>query len=555
VGAQANTLFDWVRPGCTTKLYVDLSGIPIWMMVHMSKRQMPVRDAEYIREAYIQVFRNGGENVWMMPREFFERETEDTMFAEPFKWNAMLELSKVIRRMKLPRMPATAATAILFSAITTVTDQWGGLSGENDRHISTYAALGPCLRNWFHFVSDRQVVRGTRDPGNYKSIFVPWVTYEYPQVLERFKDYARAGGTLVFTDDDAFTWNINGEKFGAAWEELAGVRRLEPRTDEAIMTVRASEHIDLPDGFTLGALVPGYKVEALNDKVVTIAAFPNGDPAITMHPYGRGKVYCFAADPLYARYENPNKWSTVSEGSPMVRFFGTIQNAAGVKAGHDIWRFKLPPYKTDIFRRESGLCLTNNYVYEVNEPLLEPNNLDLRGTYSYDRAPEAMADVGATDVPFAKGRLTNRLQAFETREKSKSSTLAHIASQTPKWVVSWMDPAPVTVIFDLKNDQTLTQCRLVFSGAMPALVVHGSKDAKSWTRLASTFEEVAGTDVKDVRLYLDDGYRSGQAAGSTTTAGPYRHVRFDFATRKAKDAFELCEVAIWGVLPRQRVRE
>ena len=77
VGAQTNTLFDWVRPGCTTKLYVDLSGIPTWMMVHMSTRQMPVRDAEYIREAYSQVFRNGGENVWLMPREFFEREIED----------------------------------------------------------------------------------------------------------------------------------------------------------------------------------------------------------------------------------------------------------------------------------------------------------------------------------------------------------------------------------------------------------------------------------------------------------------------------------------------
>ena len=45
-----------------------------------------------------------------------------------------------------------------------------------------------------------------------KTVFVPWATYEYPGVLEGFKEYARAGGTLVFTDPEAFTWNINGEK-------------------------------------------------------------------------------------------------------------------------------------------------------------------------------------------------------------------------------------------------------------------------------------------------------------------------------------------------------
>ena len=549
VGAQTNTLFDWVRPGCNTKLYVDLSGIPVWMMVHMAKRQMPVRDAEYIREAYSQVFRNGGENVWLMSREFFERETEDAMFAEPFKWRAMLELSNVIRTMKLPRMPTSADTAILFSAITTVTDQWGGLSGDNDRHISAYAALGPCLRNWFHFVSDRQVYRGTRDLAAYRTVFVPWATYEHPEVLERFKAYARAGGTLVITDHDAFTWNIDGEPFGAAWEQLAGVRRAGPRTGPAIMTVRASSHLDHPDGLTLGALVPGVRIEPIHDGVETIATFPDGGAAITLHRYGKGKVYCFAADPLYARYENPRKWSTVAEGSPIVQFFGAIQRAAGVRADRDIWRFKLPPYRTNIFRRASGLCLTNNYVYDVNEPLLEPNNRDLKGSYSYTRPPDAMADTAVADVPFSSGRLTNRLAAFETRVKTKSSTLAHIESQTPNWVVSWKDPAPVSITFDLKSDQDLSRCRLVFSGAMPALMVRGSREGTAWTALASTSEEVADDDVKDVRLYLDDGYRSGQASDSTTTAGPWRYVRLDFAARRSDHDFELCEVEIWGALP------
>lgn len=550
VGGQTDTLFDWVRPGGTTKLYVDLSGKSVWMMMHMAKRQMPVRDPEYIRECYSQIFRNGGESVWLMNSAFFEAELRDAMFTEPFKWNAMLELAQVIRKMRLPKMPEIADSAILFSSVTTVTDQWGGFSGDNDRHLSAYAALGPCLQNWFHFVSDRQIVRDTRDLNDYKTVVVPWATYEYPEVLDKFKAYAKAGGVLIVTDADAFTWNINGEKFGAAWEELSGVRRIEARQDEAIMTVRASEHLDLPDGFGLSALVPGNRVELVNDNVVTIATFPNGDPAITMHPYGKGKVYYFAADPLYAVYQHPQKWSTVAQGSPVVQLLGAIQTAAGVGSGHEIWRFKLPPYKTDLYRKEPGLCLTNNYVYDVNGALLEPNNRDVKGTYSYDRAPDAMADEAVADVPFRTGHLTNRLAAYETRSKDQRATPAHIESETPKWVVAWKDPAPIGITFDLKSDQPLMQCRLAFSGAMPSLTVSASKDGKSWTRLASTAAEVAGIDVKTVRLYLNDANRSGKGKNTENTRdGLYRHVRFNFTTRKAGETFELCEVDIWGDYP------
>jgi hypothetical protein len=546
-GAATNNLFDWARPGGTTKLYVDLSGIPVWMMIHMSKRHAPVRDPEYIREAYSQIFRNGGAGVWLMSREFYELEAADAMFAEPFKWNAMMELTKSIRTMRLPKMPETADSAILFSGITTVTTQWGGLSGDNDRHLSAYAVLGPCLGNWFHFVSDRQIIRNERNLSDYKTIFVPWVTYEYPEVLEAFKRYADAGGTLVFTDPEAFTWNINGEKFGAAWEELSGVRRIERRTAESKMTVRDGGELGLPDGFTLSALIPGNKVRGLNENVDTIATFPNGDPAITRHRYGQGKVYCFAADPLYAVAEYPTKSSTVAKGSPVVQFFEAIQVAAGVEANQDIWRFKLPPYKTDVYRRESGVCLTNNYVYDVNEPLLEPNNRDLNGTYTYARAPDEIADAGAADVPFRTGHITNRLAAFETRDKYQEPGRGRITAETPKWVVSWKDHAPIGITFDLKSAQSLTQCRLFFSGAMPALTVRGSVDGKDWIWLASTAEEIARKDVKDVRLYLGGAHR----AGDSKNTGPirphaFRFVRFDFAERVATETFELCELDIWG---------
>ena len=158
-----------------------------------------------------------------------------------------------------------------------------------------------------------------------------------------------------------------------------------------------------------------------------------------------------------------------------------------------------------------------------------------------------MADVAAANVPFKTGHLTNRLAAFETRDKYKRSTLAHIEAETPKWVVAWKDPAPIGITFDLKSDQPLIQCRLVFSGTMPSLTVSGSKDGTKWLRLASTAEEVAGIEVKTARLYLNDADRSGKGKNvDSARDGLYRYVRFDFTARKAKAAFELCEVDIWG---------
>jgi len=96
-GGSTNCLFDWVRVGANTKLYVDLTEKPIWMMVHLSKDHAKVRDPEYIREMYSQVFRNGGQGLWLMSTEFFERELGDAMFAEPAKWRAMLELITGLR--------------------------------------------------------------------------------------------------------------------------------------------------------------------------------------------------------------------------------------------------------------------------------------------------------------------------------------------------------------------------------------------------------------------------------------------------------------------------
>jgi len=295
----------------------------------------------------------------------------------------------------------------------------------------------------------------------------------------------------------------------------------------------------------LTSIAPGWNIVPVNDQVQVLAAFQDGSPAVTLHPYGKGNVIFFAADPLragdYFAIPEPlfslgralDKKSLVAPGAPIVKFIEAIQKSAGVQMGRDIWRFKLPPFSEDPWQKETGLCLTNNYVFDVNEPLLELNNVETNGTYTYSHPPTGIPDVGppAAPISFSEGKLTNRLKAYKTRD---SKTYPYPKITTPDWVVSWIDTVPVNVTFDLKKEYPLKKLRFVYSGTMPAMEVIGSCDGKAWEKLATAPEETAGEDVKDVVQPL---------------RGKYRYVKLDFAARKAAQAFELCEVDIWGDLP------
>jgi len=539
-----SAFFDDVRVGAVTKAYVDLTGKPIWMMVHASVRHAARRQPEDIREMYSQVFRNGGQGLWLMSCEFFEVELADAMFSEPAKWRAMLQLSKTISKMRLPRLPDPDC-AILMSSDSQQTTLWGQFWGDDgDTVISAYAIVGPLLRSWFHFVTDRQIERGTRDLGDYKVLYVPFAPYERASVVEKIGEYAKAGGTVVVTDTEAFTWNLDGERHGPRWEKISGIRKVSKKDSVATFATLDPNPLPLARRLSLTSIEPGWNIVPIDDKVQILATFEDGSPAVTLHPYGKGRVIFFAADPLRAsdhfRIPKPlfslayalDKKSLVGPGAPIVTLIEAIQKSAGVRMGRDIWRFKLPPFAEDPWQKETGLCLTNNYVFDVNEPLLEPNNVATGGTYAYSRFPTGIADVGEPDAPisFSEGKLTNRLKAYETRQRFGPRKM-NFDKITPQWIVSWTDTAPTAVTFDLKQPYPLGRVRLFYSGTLPALTVSASGDGTTWTRLAGHPEETAGADVKDATLSL---------------SGKHRYLRLDFAERKTGDKFELCEVEIWG---------
>jgi hypothetical protein len=122
------------------------------------------------------------------------------------------------------------------------------------------------------------------------------------------------------------------------------------------------------------------------------------------------------------------------------------------------------------------------------------------------------------------------LAAYETRQRfgPRDRTFAEI---TPNWIVSWTDPAPISITFDLKADRATTKFRLFYSGTMPALTVSGSRDGQRWAKLATVDEQSAGADVKDV---------------AAAVTGEHRYIKFDFASRRSGETFELSEMELWG---------
>ena len=515
--------------GCDTKALVDLCGKPVWMTV---QNALPADygwtvTPEDVLERYSQVFRNGGVGLFLLASEWYERGLSHPKYAEPAKWRALLHVVDTITRMNRVRIPK-ADCAILYSSDSLLTLRWAQMNNDDDMTMyCAYTVLGPILRSWFHFVSDRQIERGIRNLNDYKVLYVPFAEYERAAVVEKIAAYVRNGGTVVCTDPQAFTWDISGERHAGIVQDLYGKKRGEKRPAGTRITVTDPKALALDVPLTFDVSSPGVPAY-MTDRVAVLAEFEDGSPAIAQHPYGKGKFILFASDP----FERPKNALLVKPDTALVKLFAGIQKSVGAVMGRDIWRFKLPSMPGPL-QKEKGVCLTGNYVFDRNGPIREPNDLDTGGTYAYSRLPTGNPDAveSADPIPFASGHLTNRVAAYETRKTGESYSLADIPNIPLKWVVSWTDKTPVSVTFDLKKTYQLDRLRFVYSASMPALKVHGSNDARAWSALAVARADNPGVDVKDLTLALK---------------GAYRYVRLDFARRDEGDKFEISEVEIWG---------
>jgi hypothetical protein len=503
--------------GADTKATADLSQCPVWAL----PQHTFATDLETVREQYSQVYRNGGEGLVILGVHWYDREMEHPEYINPQKWKALLEINDETTHMNKVKLPKPD-TAIFYCSDTLLSYPNPKMAAPDHYQMySAYAALGPEIGSWFSFVSDRQIERGTRKLSDYKVLYIPLAKYSRSSVLDKIKDYVKNGGTVVCTDPDAFTWNIDGEVLSNSWEELSGVHKIAPRENapETTVQVKASALSKQSPALSLKYETSGWNINSLSN-TTTLATFPDGTRAIVSHNYGKGRVITFAIDAFASPFKNPEN----------TEFFKALQTAIGAKENQSIWRFKLPPFKTIAQETPSkSLCLTNNNMVFENSRSMAKDNFATNGTYSYENAPTGIADFNSmkTDIPFAEGYLTNRQTAFVGRNTKGGKNPPDLQD----WIVSWKDSAPASVTFDLKKSYSLSHLTLYYSGALSQLQTECSGDGKTWIPQSSSAAKPATDDVFNLDLSLK---------------GNYRYVRLKIGTREPNQEFKLSEVEIWG---------
>ena len=508
--------------GADTKAMVDLSVCPVWALAQHAAVETP----EGVREQYSQVYRNGGEGLIPLAVEWYDRELEHPKFINSAKWQALLEIIQTVTKMNRVKLPQPD-TAVLYASDTYLTWKVPKMAHpEYPQVYAAYAALGPLTGSWFSFISDRQIDRGTRKLSDYKVLYIPLATYQRGVVLDKIEDYVKEGGIVVCSDPTAFTWDINGESLAARWDQIAGVSRGKARTGPVTAHTVATQFLGTAGETALTFTGLGIEMVPNDASAKPLAVFDDGAVAATVRPCGKGYIVLFASDLFAWRDLNPSAVELVRQ----------IQLAVGARIRQDIWRFKLPPFKSVYVKDvETRRCLTNNHVERTftmkRNDVTSRHNVQIGGTYTYDHFPTGIADAAtAGEIPFDSGHLTNRKQAYINRLIGGSGG-GRRPPELEKWIVGWADPKAVDVTIDLKKTYSLDRVTLFYSGILPQVKVQGSLDGRAWKDLGFLPAQPKTNDIIDVTAHL---------------AGEHRYLKLGFTARPADAVMELCEMEIWG---------
>ncbi len=475
--------------GADTKATADLFPGPAWALA----QHHAANDLEALREQYSQVYRNGGEGLALLGVEWYDRELEHPQYINPRKWAALLEITQHVVQMNKVTLPQPD-TAVLYASDTYLSYANPKMaSGDRPQVYAAYVALGPKARSWFRFVSDRQIDRDQVDLNQFKVLYIPLATYQRRAVMEKIVKFIQQGGTVVCTDPTAFKYDVNGDDQASSWSKITGLQIGDARKGGLAARTVAE------DAQRLVFPVPGLKAMLLDDVAKPVAVFDNGDLAATARAVGKGEVIAFAADPFASREEQIS----------VAAFVRRTQEQVGAKTDLDIWRFKLPPFKTIVEPSDDGSrCLTGN-----------------------SRQANMNVATGATcifgDAAEPETRLFDRLAALKSRKRGGTRNLPEL----DKWIVRIEAPEPFDLTIDLKQPRELTRLTLYYSGTLPKFILLASDDGKSWSKIEKRSAQPATADVIDIDLPL-----SARA----------RYLKISFDQRITSWPLELVELEVWG---------
>ncbi len=498
-----------------TKTVRDLSAVPTMPCTHVENYANSFRPDE-VRELMSQVYRGGGEGFHLYMPDTSGRRTPHNMELDRFgSWTRHREVMGILeqsRTMDRPVLPDSDA-AILFSNDAYMAEFLGGRQGD-DPYRWMFQLIGPYAGGWFTVISDNQIGRGEIDLSQYSTIYLPEAEYQRREVAEALAAWVEAGGRLIVTDPEAFTWHLDGS-------EMTDLRsRLFPVTGEAngAEAVGAATGCPVQVEGAFSVFSDAAPLE-LADGDRALLVYDDGSVAAAARSIGAGEVWYFGFDPMSQR----------ALGSEWVAWWTAVHASIGEETDLPIWRFTLPPVEGVAIEPPAGRCLTGNYhAWDTNEAI-PMANLEVDGSYSYSLAPDWGRDEGGVeDVAFAHGDLVDRRSALEHRDEDYD---AHFR----KFAVGWETLDPVTIEFDLGEAFALDRVWLLTGRSKPAMQVTGLVDGE-WVTLGS-----AETGQLDYRHEFPE-----TVIPIADDAPLVQRLRLKIATRQEGQRLIIPEVEIWA---------
>lgn len=285
--------------GYIFRLWRDLTDKTLYTSARINNgvvraRSIPTRSA--VEHWHNQALQNGSVGFYQWLKDYGPRDEDGNPIVTPLsfdgpafanpdpstlgqeRWKTVLDISRKLAHTRTFD-PPTSETGILvpFDALNV---------GGWDRVFSLYVELTKA-NVWSSFISDREILDGSEDLGQWKVIYVPVLDYTRREVVDALRSFVEQGGVLVALDPTVLRYDMQGRDLSGLRRELFGV---EPEIKEA-----GPRSVRLADADTELIHSPGTTYDITPGDADVVGTYPDGSAAVVMHRLGRGRSYYWAA--------------------------------------------------------------------------------------------------------------------------------------------------------------------------------------------------------------------------------------------------------------------
>ena len=358
-------------------------------------------------------------------------------FGAPDRYAVEIAAQKLAAKMPRIKFPKKYDAAV-FTSI----DSLRGIPGlmlrrSPDKDLYLHGFLGYGAGVNYRFINEACL----DNLNDYKYIATNENTYVSKKAFNALRQYVNDGGILLILGQEPFKFTPEGDDLLSESQPFIGAKNIGTSQNPVAFKYAG---INVPV-----TSIRCSKLELLPG-ATAVARFANGAPAIIERKHGKGKVLTMAANPCMAKLAGNQEWKA---------FFLKFSKECGAKTQCDFWRFQLPNSLLPKQQSIAGKCLTNNFVRWEHFDPTTPNQSDVTGSYTLSPEPNMGKDVTTGEIPFDKGKLTDRPRAVMGLSASlgKSGWL--------DWSVAWKKvEQPICISSRWSSPQNVKSVKLYVSG-------------------------------------------------------------------------------------------